>query len=107
LPEVHCIDLAPLLSQRVEGKPPVLSVVLASDGIWDNWLYEDVTAYVTKPEMIANAQQSFDIPSNEISGSNSAASSLINQNGIYARANFGNQADNATGIVLYITQQED
>ena len=53
-PEVHRVDLACLLdalssTTAITASPapaPVLCVVLATDGVWDNWLYEDVTKFV-------------------------------------------------------------
>ena len=76
---------------------PVLCLVIATDGVWDNWLYEDVTKFVLDASCLGAIKS-------DANGGKRVAQSLMNRNGVYAKRNFGAQADNATGIVLYITQ---
>lgn len=46
LPEVQTIDLQPILDRvyQVPGDAPLpmMSLVVCTDGVWDNWTYEDV-----------------------------------------------------------------
>lgn len=116
LPEVHQVDLASIFalqSQHVAAAAaaastsgdatssssplPVLCLVIATDGVWDNWLYEDVTKFVLDASCLGAIKS-------DANGGKRVAQSLMNRNGVYAKRNFGAQADNATGIVLYITQ---
>lgn len=75
---------------------PEMCVVLASDGIWDNWEYEDVTSFVMNPSNATGSEDS------GVSLAGQMSNALINANAVHARRNFGSQADNATGVVLYI-----
>jgi len=77
---------------------PCVAVVLASDGIWDNWEYHDVSNFVMNP---ANSQGGAGSGVG-IDKAAIASQSLIDSNAVHAKRNFGNQADNATGIVLFI-----
>ena len=70
--------------------------VLATDGVWDNWLFEDVTKFVMDGSCVQAAMAGAD-------GAQRVAQSFMQRNTIYARRNFGNQADNATGIVAYFS----
>lgn len=108
-------------------------VVISTDGIWDNWTYEDITKFVmddsctkavlqTPPKYwggpTPEIPEASDAPSSptkplptdaissspSLSGSQRVANSLIKRNAIFARRNFGNDADNATGIVLYLAR---
>ncbi len=114
LPEVHHIDLDLLFKQftlsspsstsgesskssKSDSKPPIICLVLATDGVWDNWLYEDVTKFVLDPSCI-NAVNT------DGNGTKRVALSFMTRNSVYAKRNFGSQADNATGIILYIGQ---
>ena len=76
---------------------PDLCVVLASDGIWDNWEYDDVTKFVMNP---VNAYGCEDVMG--VDRATQISRALIKANGEHARRNFGDQADNATGVVLFI-----
>lgn len=131
LPEVQAIDLRPIFerlaalsaakqqqtatSPKAEGEgstPPAspkaaspaaeriagstLCLVLATDGVWDNWLYEDVTRFVVDPSCLGAVGAAAD-------GARRVTMSLMQRNATYSRRNFGSQADNATGIVLYLS----
>jgi hypothetical protein len=114
LPEVHELDIAGALQQQEEqcraklaagsnnGKDdmavacPMVSVVLCSDGVWDNWRYSDVSKFVMDASCINAVRQSGD-------GGIRVAESFMKRNTIYSKRNFGHQADNATGIVLYLS----
>lgn len=86
-----------IVSQRFDMEEfPSICVVLASDGIWDNWEYHDVTDFVMNPSHATGGTGT----GVELAAQSSR--SLIECNSIQAKQNFGNQADNATGIVMFI-----
>jgi serine/threonine protein phosphatase PrpC len=84
MPEIHCVDLREIFSRKMDSTP--LCLVVASDGVWDNWTYEDMSKF-----MMMDLHTRID------------AKKLIQQNDIYAKQNFGLHSDNATAIVVYIT----
>jgi len=84
MPEIHCVDLREIFSRKMDSTP--LCLVVASDGVWDNWTHEDMSKF-----MDGDLHTRID------------AKKLIQQNDIYAKRNFGLHTDNATAIVVYIT----
>ena len=74
----------------------VICIVLATDGVWDNWTYEDVTKFVMDSSCLTAVNSGSD-------GADRVAKAFMQRNAVYARRNFGSQADNATGIVAYIS----
>ena len=74
-----------------------LCLVLATDGVWDNWLYEDVNKFVMDASCLGAVGAAAD-------GAKRVTISFMQRNALYAKRNFGSNADNATGIVLYISQ---
>ena len=75
---------------------PLLCLVLASDGVWDNWNYDDVARFVLDPSCIGAV-------TSDANGAKRVTLSFMTRNATYAKRNFGSQADNATGIILYIS----
>ncbi len=59
--------------------------------------YPDVTRFVLDSSCLGAVTAGLD-------GAQRVALSFMQRNAIYSRRNFGSQADNATGIVLYITK---
>jgi len=103
-PEIHHVDLGRLFEAVTHGaeskqppETPLLCLILATDGVWDNWTYEDANRFVLDASCI-NAVKS------DPGGARRVAASFMTRNAVYAKRNFGAQADNATGIVLYISQ---
>lgn len=121
MPEVHRIELAPIfqsLSEETssstagvggatatEGSTPTtveqvanstICVVVASDGVWDNWIYEDVGRFMMDSSCL-NATAT------HVEGAQKVMTSFMIRNSQFSKRNFGNQADNATGIVLYLS----
>ncbi len=133
LPEVQSIDLAPIFQRlreqsaekktketaaanAEEGEQPAspvvkapldqgvvesiggstLCLVLCTDGVWDNWLYEDVTRFVVDPSCLCAVAAAPD-------GARRVTMSFMQRNASYSKRNFGSQADNATGIVMYLS----
>ncbi len=73
-----------------------LCLVLATDGVWDNWLYEDVTRFVLDSSCLCAVGASPE-------GGRRVTMSFMQRNATYSKRNFGGQADNATGIVMYLS----
>jgi hypothetical protein len=71
--------------------PTPFCVVLCSDGVWDNWKYEDISEFVTESRRSSNpsAQES--------------TVELMQANLDRAKTNFGSSADNMTAILAYFT----
>jgi hypothetical protein len=90
VPDVHSpVDL--------RGSDDVVCLVVATDGVWDNWTYEDVTKFVLDPSCI-NALDKTDV------GASRIAKAFMTRNRIYAKHNFGElHADNATVVLVYLT----
>jgi serine/threonine protein phosphatase PrpC len=110
LPEVQYLDLSKLFD-KLSREPmddsssagqtsddKYVSIMLASDGIWDNWLYEDVSKFLMDSSCINAVKESSD-------GCKKVAMSFMHRNAIYSKKNFGSQADNATCIVMYIKRK--
>jgi serine/threonine protein phosphatase PrpC len=118
-PEIQSIDLEPIFAQLklqidaassvysyidTETVKPVdpmsLCIVLCTDGVWDNWIYDHVCKFVMDPSCL-NA-----VVADQEKGAARVAKSFMLRNQAFARKNFGSGSDNATGIVMYITQEE-
>ena len=76
----------------------MICVVLATDGVWDNWLYADVSRFVLDATCLKAVSEGVD-------GAQRVAVSFIGRNAHYSKKNFGKSADNATAIVMYITRR--
>lgn len=101
-PEVWWVDLTapPAATGAAAGGVPLtplvphpIALVLASDGIWDNWQFEEVATFVLAERMIGDV-----VMSNSAAG---AAGELMTANLARARTNFGDSADNMTALVAY------
>jgi serine/threonine protein phosphatase PrpC len=123
-PEIQSIDLDPIFAQlkiqidaaKVDSEkvdsdkvetdtvkqvdPMSICVVLCTDGVWDNWIYDHVCKFVMDPSCL-NA-----IVADKEKGAARVAKSFMLRNQVFSKKNFQGQADNATGIVMYITQEE-
>ena len=92
---VSGVATAPLDSHILP--PPIVCIVLATDGVWDNWAYEDVTRFVMDHSCLNAVSSGRD-------GAERVAKAFMQRNALYAKRNFGAQADNATGIVVYLSE---
>jgi serine/threonine protein phosphatase PrpC len=118
-PEIQSIDLEPIFTQlkiQIDAASSVCSyidtekvkpvdpmsvcIVLCTDGVWDNWIYDHVCKFVMDPSCL-NA-----VVADQEKGAARVAKSFMLRNQAFARKNFGSGSDNATGIVMYITQEE-
>jgi serine/threonine protein phosphatase PrpC len=89
LPEVQCIDLDTIYcAEGVDPSEP-LHLLVASDGVWDCWKYEEITKKVI-----------------EASETTDPAGKLIDDNKELANTLFGNQSDNATAIIVTIKYEQ-
>jgi len=70
-----------------------ISLCVSSDGIWDNWRFEDVASFLNEPKRVDRVLQS--------RSAVSVATELMAENLNRSRANFGSSADNMTAIVIY------
>jgi hypothetical protein len=73
-----------------------ICVVVATDGVWDNWIYEDVGRFMMDASCL-NATAT------HVEGAQKIMTSFMIRNSQFSKRNFGNQADNATGISLYLS----
>eukprot|EP01041_Mallomonas_annulata_P010510 gene10509-21918_t len=102
LPEIQVIDIGAIIEKMgslpvdTTGGNRLISIVLASDGVWDNFAYTDVTKFVMDPSCIAALKQ-------DTQGAQRVATSFMQRNMTRSRSNFGSQADNATVIVMYLS----
>ena len=82
----------------------VYHCVFSVDGVWDNWIYEDVTKFVLDKSCIQAVMESNNPNGN---GAVRVSQAFMHRNMIFSKRNFGRSADNATGILLYISPSHD
>ena len=83
-----------------EAEDPItVCVVLCSDGVWDNWIFDHVQKFVMDKSCL-NA-----IVVDKERGAQRVCKSFMLRNQAFANKNFGRNSDNATGIVMYITEE--
>jgi hypothetical protein len=56
----------------------LLCIVLATDGVWDNWTYEDVTKFVIDPSCLGAVMSSSE-------GAQRVAKSFMQRNAVYSK----------------------
>ena len=86
-------------TEEVEPDPLTICVVLCSDGVWDNWIYDHVGKFVMDKSCLRA------IENDRFIGAQRVCKSLMMRNKMFARKNFKDDSDNATGIVMYITEE--
>lgn len=111
LPEIHRVDLLPIFQALHQASSSITSpaatvadhiassticVVIATDGVWDNWVYDDVAKFMLDQSCLTATSTGPD-------GAQKVMSSFMIRNAQFSKKNFGHQADNATGIVLYLS----
>eukprot|EP00903_Cladosiphon_okamuranus_P014142 g13143.t1 len=97
VPDVMSLDLQQLFHRDQGGDIPeqmLVCLVTASDGVWDNWMYGDVSAFFLDPARTAEV-----IETNSAEGVTEA---FMQENARKANANFGSQADNSTCVACYL-----
>jgi serine/threonine protein phosphatase PrpC len=79
--------------------PTTVCVVLATDGVWDNWIYDHVQKFVMDKSCLKALEK------DKVLGAQRVCKSFMLRNQGFATKNFGRNSDNSTGIVLYITEE--
>jgi serine/threonine protein phosphatase PrpC len=93
-PEIHSVDLAKIFGRQTTESP--ICLVLATDGVWDAWKYDDVARYAFHPP-------NMDILKEFDDGTQRIASDFIQKNHELAESLFGKNIDNATAILVYLS----
>jgi len=79
--------------------PVTVCVVLCTDGVWDNWVYDHVQKFVMDKSCLKALEK------DKILGAQRVCKSFMLRNQGFATKNFCSSSDNSTGIVLYITEE--
>jgi len=74
----------------------VSCLLVCTDGVWDNWKYNDIIEASMTADMIDGAIGTED--------GQSSCAKLMEANKTLAVQHFGNQADNMTAILVYIVE---
>lgn len=103
-PAIRSMDLnkvfMDLRTARAEDPDPMsICVVLASDGVWDNWIYDHVQKFVMDKSCLKALE------ADKALGAQRVCKSFMLRNQVFANKNFGSSSDNSTGIVMYITEE--
>jgi serine/threonine protein phosphatase PrpC len=122
-PEIRSMDLVPIfqdLKAQIASKrespaagggssevvnsdpdPVTVCVVLCSDGVWDNWIFDHVQKFMMDKSCL-NA-----LETDKEKGAQRVCKSFMLRNHGFANTHFGKNSDNASGIVMYITEEEE
>lgn len=115
-PEIRSLDLVPIFEElkaqialaatvkeaSIEDPDPLtVCVVLGSDGVWDNWIFDHVQKFMMDKSCLSALEK------DKERGAQRVCKSFMLRNQAFANKNFGRNSDNATGIVMYITEQEE
>ena len=84
-----------------EPDPLTVCVVLCSDGVWDNWIFDHVQKFMMDKSCLSALEK------DKERGAQRVCKSFMLRNQAFANKNFGRNSDNASGIVMYITEQEE
>jgi serine/threonine protein phosphatase PrpC len=76
----------------------ILSIICATDGVWDNWLYPDVQSFLMHDSCL-------NILFKEDDGVNCVSKSFLDRNQIYAKRNFGISTDDASFVLAYFKKE--
>eukprot|EP01029_Cantina_marsupialis_P026947 TRINITY_DN7393_c0_g1_i1.p1 TRINITY_DN7393_c0_g1~~TRINITY_DN7393_c0_g1_i1.p1 ORF type:complete len:454 (-),score=130.42 TRINITY_DN7393_c0_g1_i1:783-2144(-) len=93
-PDVFVCDL----TQGDWANDKSAAVIVASDGVWDNWTFEEINTYLLDPEFAKKARDSVN--------AQAVAEDLLTENLQRAFRNFGTQADNMTAVLCYIVAED-
>jgi len=90
IPTIKYINLSEKFKESA-----IISILLASDGVWDNWTYETISNFILNEDYLNRINNGEDI-------SEEVCNSLISKNDELGRKHFGTSRDNATAIVVYL-----
>lgn len=113
-PEIRSLDLVPVFEElkaqiassgtsATEENPDPLTicVVLCSDGVWDNWIFDHVQKFMMDKSCLSALEK------DKERGAQRVCKSFMLRNQAFANKNFGKNSDNASGIVMYITETKE
>lgn len=96
IPTIRMMDCQSILQRYDEtDASPMLCLLLSSDGVWDNWLYQDVQLFMMHSTCL-NA-----VATNP-NGTQQITEAFMERNKLFGMRNFNNASDNATSVVMYI-----
>ena len=84
----------------------MFNIYVYIDGVWDNWKYEDVTKFILDISCVEAVIH----PSNtctSLTGIQRVSASFLHRNMLFSKHNFGSQADNATCIILLLSNSTE
>jgi len=93
-PEVVEYDIAEFHNGASANEFSASCLLVCTDGVWDNWRFNDIVEQAMKPDMIASSIRAGD--------GKDTCLRLMEANIQLARNHFGPQADNMTAILCYV-----
>ena len=90
IPSIKYVNLSKIFEES-----PIFSLLIASDGVWDNWTYETISKFILNEDYLNRINNGEDI-------SKEVCNSLIAKNDELGRKHFGTSRDNATAILVYL-----
>ena len=96
IPTIRIIDCQAILQRYDEtDTSPMLCLLLSSDGVWDNWNYQDVQLFMMHSTCL-NAVNT------NPNGTQQITEAFMERNKLFGLRNFNNASDNATSVVMYV-----
>jgi len=89
-PTIKYINLSEIFKES-----PIISIVVATDGVWDNHTYENISKLILNEDYLKRINNGENI-------SEEVCKLLIAENDQLGRNHFGESRDNATAIVSYL-----
>lgn len=99
-PEIRWCELTALqqgVGTQISAPSGPLVLALCSDGVWDNWRFEDVSQFALHPGRVEFALRH--------ESAQACCVDLMQANLERARVNFGSSADNMTAVLAYLVPQ--
>lgn len=90
IPTIKYINLSEIFEES-----PIFSLLIASDGIWDNWSYETISNFILNEDYLNRINNGENI-------SEEVCKLLIAENDKLGTNHFGKSRDNATAILTYL-----
>jgi serine/threonine protein phosphatase PrpC len=94
-PEIQSVDLSALFERT-----DVACMVIATDGVWDNWIPDHVTKFMMDKSCLSAIDADLE------KGALRVTKSFMIRNHDFAQKYFKGSADNATSIVVYLKPRE-
>jgi serine/threonine protein phosphatase PrpC len=119
-PEIRSMDLVPVFEKlkaqiaskkespaagggeavvESEPDPVTICVLLASDGVWDNMIFESAQKIIMYKNCLLALEK------NKLNGAQQICNTFMLENQKLAKKYFGNNSDNASCVVMYITEK--